>query len=153
LAIDAHVRLLGGPEGVVHTVTPGAVEAHPVRGIGCQEPRLGTVEQARHVLSARGIPAEEPMVPEDPQIARLRAGSSPSLLQRFVEVEALHVLALLADLQLAEQVSDLILIEPRKREVDVGRRLQIGDQTRQELLVPGAADLVERQPEESRLFH
>jgi hypothetical protein len=153
LAIHAHVRLLGGTEGVVHAVAPGAVEAHPVGRIRGQELRLGSIEEARHVLGVGCIPAEQAMVPEDPEIAELGAGCPPRLLQGFVEVEALHVLALLADFELSEQVPDLVLTEAREREVDVGCRLQVREQTCQELLVPGAADLVQCEAEEACLFH
>ena len=53
------------------------------------------------------------MVPELPEIAGLRARCPSRLLERLVEVEALHVLALLADFELAEQVPDLVLAEAR----------------------------------------
>jgi hypothetical protein len=61
--------------------------------------------------------------------------------------------ALLADLELSEQVSDLVLAEAREGEVDIRHSLQVRDQTCEELFVPGAGDLVEREPEEARLFH
>jgi hypothetical protein len=62
------------------------------------------------------------------------------------------VLALLADFELSEQVRDLVLVEAREGEVDVKRRLEVSNQTGQELLVPGPADLVQRQPQEPCLF-
>jgi hypothetical protein len=65
------------------------------------------------------------MVAEDPEIAGLGPRSPTRFLQRIVKVEALHVLALLADLQLSEQVPDLVLTEAGEREVDVGRCLQV----------------------------
>jgi hypothetical protein len=92
------VRRFRWPQGGVHAVAPGAVEAHPVGGIGRQELRLGTIEQAPNLLSARRIAAQEPMIPERPEIAGLGPGCPPRLLQGLVEVEALHALALLADL-------------------------------------------------------
>src|SRR5664280_3663040 len=152
LAIDAHVRLLRGSEGVVHAVAPGAVEADAVSGIGRQELRLGAVEQPCHVSGARGIPTQEPVVAEDPEIAGLRARSPPRFLQRLVKVEALDVLALLAGLKLSEQILHLVLTEPRERQVDVGSRLQVSEEAGEELLVPGAADLVEGETEEPSLL-
>ncbi len=98
LATDPHVRLLGGPKRVVHAVTPGPVEAHPVRGIGRQELRLGATEQAGYILGPRRVAAQEAVIPELPEIASFRPGCPPRFLERIVEVEALHLLALLADL-------------------------------------------------------
>jgi hypothetical protein len=62
------------------------------------------------------------------------------------------VLALLADFELSEQVSDLVLAEAREGEVDIRHSLQVRDQTCEELLVPRPADLVQRQPQEPCLF-
>jgi hypothetical protein len=99
LAIGPHVRLLGWPEGFVHAVAPRAVEAHSVRGIGGQELRLGTIEETHHILGARRIAAQEPMLLERPQIAGLRAGCPARLFQCLVEVERLRPFALLAGLE------------------------------------------------------
>ena len=93
------------------------------------------------------------MIPERPEIAGFRAGCPPRLLQGFVEVERLHVLALLAHFEAPEQVAHLVLAEAREREVDVGRGLQVSEETGQEGIVPGTGDLVERQPEEPSLLH
>jgi hypothetical protein len=111
VAIHAHVRLLGGSKRVVHAVAPGAVEADAIGGIRGEELRLGTVEEASHIVGLGRVPAQQPVVPEHPEIPGLRPGCPPRLLQGLVEVEALHVLALLADLELSEQVSDLVLAE------------------------------------------
>jgi hypothetical protein len=124
VAIHAHVCLLGGTEGVVHPVAPRAIEADPVWRISRQEPRLGAVEEVGYIVGLGRVSALKPMVAELPEVAGLRAGCPSRLLERIVEVEALHVLALLTDLQLAEQVPDLVLAEARERQVDVGRRLR-----------------------------
>jgi hypothetical protein len=92
------------------------------------------------------------MIPERPEIAELRPRCPARLLQRLVEVEALRVLALLADLELSEQVSDLVLAEAREREVDVGRCPEVSEEPGEEGIVPGPADLVQREPQEARLF-
>ena len=57
------------------------------------------VEEPGHVLGARGVPAQQAMLAELPEIAGLRPGCPARLLQRLVEVERLLPLALLADLQ------------------------------------------------------
>jgi hypothetical protein len=98
-AIDPHVRLLGGTQRVVHAVAPTAIEAHPVRRIGRQEPRCSTVEQARHVVGLGRVPAEQAVIAELPEVAGLRARCPTRFLQGLVKVEALHVLALLAGLE------------------------------------------------------
>src|SRR5450759_2167566 len=152
LATGPHVRLLGGTAGVVHAVAPGAVEAHPVGSISRCELGLGAVEEARDGLCPGAVSAEQAMIPELPKIAGLRAGCPPRFLERLVELAALPVLALLADFKLSEQVSDLVLTEAGEREIDVGRRLKVREQPGQELLVPGARDLVQGEPEEASLL-
>jgi len=52
------------------------------------------------------------VVPELPEIAGLRAWCPARFLHRLVEVEAFHVLALLADLEVPEQILHLVLAEP-----------------------------------------
>jgi hypothetical protein len=90
---------------------------------------------------------------ELPEITGLRARCPTRFLQRLVKVEALHVLALLAYLQAPEQVPDLVLAEAREREVDVGHRLEVSEETCEECVIPTPRDLVEREPEEPGLFH
>jgi hypothetical protein len=90
---------------------------------------------------------------ELPEIAGLRAGCPPRFLERIVEVEALHMLALLAGLQAPEQILHLVLPEAREREVEIRRRLEVGEETGEQSVVPGARDPVQRQSEEPRLFH
>ncbi len=68
-------------------------------------------------------------------------------------VKALHVFTLLAGFERSKQVPHLVVPEAREREVEVRRRLKVGEEPGEELLVPGATDLVERQPEQPRLFH
>jgi len=92
------------------------------------------------------------VVPELPEIAGLRAGCPPCLLQRIIEVERLGTLAPLADLEAPEQLLHLVLAEAREREVDVGRRLEVGELTGKEGVVPGAGDLVEGEPKEACLL-
>jgi hypothetical protein len=119
---------------IAREVTAGAFE--PDGEDATQELRCRTVEQAGHVVGARRISAQEPVFAELPEITELRARCPRRFLQRLVKVEALHVLALLAYLQAPEQVPDLVLAEAREREVEVRRRLQVGQESSEELLVP-----------------
>ena len=93
------------------------------------------------------------MVAEDPEIAGLRPRCPARLFEGLVEVEALRPFALLTGLETPEQVLDLALAEPREREVEVGRRPEISEEPGEEGVVPGPADLVERQAQEARLLH
>jgi len=92
------------------------------------------------------------MVAELPEIAGLRPRCSPRFLERIVEVEALHVLALLACFERAEQILHLVITEAAEREVDVRYRLQVSEEPGEEGVVPGARDLVQGEPEESSLL-
>ena len=55
--LPAHVRLLGWSESVVHAVAPGTIEAHPIRGIGSEEPRCGAIEESGHGVGVSGVAA------------------------------------------------------------------------------------------------
>jgi len=136
LASGAHVRLLGRTQRVVHAVAPAAIEGDPVGGIGQQEPRLGTIEQAGHVVGIRAVAAQQALVAEDPELARLRARRAGRGLEGGVEIEALDLLALLAGLERAEQVADLVLAEARQRQIDLGPGLQVGQEPGQEGVIP-----------------
>src|SRR5450759_526312 len=153
LAIDPHVRLLCGPKGVVHAVAPAAIERDALGGIGRQELGCGAIEEAGHVVGIRAVCAQQSMVAQDPEIARLGARRAGRFLERGVEVEALHLFALLAGFERAQQLPDLVLPEAREREVELWGRPEIGEETREEGIVPGARDLVQREPEESGLVH
>jgi hypothetical protein len=111
VVIGPHVGRLRGTQRVVHAIAPRAIEADAIRGIGRQEGRRLAVEQARHVVGVRRVPAQEAMVPERPEITGLRAGCPARLLQRLVEVERLCPFPLLAGLQRSQQLLDLILAE------------------------------------------
>ncbi len=89
------------------------------------------------------------MVAQRPQLATLGACGRTCGLQRGVEVEGLRAVALLAVIQALEQRRDLVFSEAGERQVD--RRLQLGEQTREEFLVERAGDLVQRDVEEARL--
>jgi len=93
------------------------------------------------------------VIPERPEIAGLRPRCPPRLFERFVEVEALHVLALLAGLERSQQLLHLVLAEARERDVKLRGRLELCQQAGQERVVPGPRDLVQREPQEARLFH
>ena len=92
------------------------------------------------------------MVPELPEIAGFRARCPPRLRQRLIEVKRLGTLPPLADLEAAEQLLHLVLGEAREREVDVGRRLEVGEQPGEEGVVPGPRELVQGEPEEPGLL-
>ena len=153
LAIDPHVRPLGGTQGVVHAVTPGSVVADPVWRIGREQLGFRAVAQARHGLGIGGVTAGEPMVAQDPEITRLRARGASGLFECLVEIEALDLLALLADFERAQQILDLVLAEARQRQVDVGAGLQVGQQTGEESVIPGARDPIEREVQEACLLY
>ena len=72
--------------------------------------------------------------------------------QALLEIERLGTLALLPGLQALEQIAHLVLVEAREGEVEIGRRLELGEQAGEELLVPRPRDLVQREPEESGLL-
>ena len=72
------------------------------------------------------VAAKEPVLSEDPQIAGLRPRGPPRLLQCLVEVERLRPFALLAGLQGAQQIGDLVLAEAGQGQVDLGAGLEIG---------------------------
>jgi len=92
------------------------------------------------------------VVPELPEIAGFRARCPPRLRQRLIEVKRLGTLPPLADLEAAEQLLHLVLGEAREREVDVGRRLEVGEQPGEEGVVPGPRELVQGEPEEPGLL-
>ena len=78
-AIAHHVRLRRSrrartPAAVVHAVAPGRVELHPVGRVGREERRRRPVEQPRDVVGVRGVAAQEPVVAEHVQLARLDVG-------------------------------------------------------------------------------
>jgi hypothetical protein len=55
-----------------------------------------------------------------------------------VEIEFLDPFLLLSGLQAPEQVADLLLCEPREGQVVLATGLQVGKESREEPLVPGA---------------
>ena len=79
-------------------------------------------------------------------------GSCVRLLQRGVEVEVLDALALLALLQRPEQLVELVLLEAGEREVDAVDGLEVGEQAGEQLVVPGAADLVQGEVQQAGLL-
>jgi len=89
---------------------------------------------------------------ERPQVARLGAGLLRCRIECSLEVERLRSFAALADIQRSQQVRNLVLAEAREREVEVRRRLQVGQESSEELLVSRTRDLVEGEPEEPGLF-
>jgi hypothetical protein len=66
-----HVRLFGRPELVVHAVAPGRIERHPIGRIRSEEGWLGAVEQARDRVGIGGVAAQQAMLAQEPQVARL----------------------------------------------------------------------------------
>ena len=76
-----HVRLLGAGHDapaldplarpVVHAVAPGLVELDAVRRVGREEGRRRPVEEARHVVGVRRVAAQDPVVAQAPELARL----------------------------------------------------------------------------------
>ena len=93
------------------------------------------------------------MLPELPEITRLRPRSAGGCLERFVEIERFGAFTLLAGLDAPDRLLDCVFAETRQREVDVGRRLEVGEEPGQERLIPGPRDLVQGEAEEARLFH
>jgi hypothetical protein len=75
---------------------------------------------------------------EGPQLSWLGPRSASRLLEGGVEIEALRPFGLLSGLQAAEQVTDFVLAEAGKGEVDLGTGCQVRQEPCQELLVPGA---------------
>jgi len=152
LAIGPRVGTLGGSEAVVHVVAPRRVERHAVGGIGREQRRGGAVEQLRDIVGLHDIAAQQAVVTQAPQVTGLGAWGTPGFLECRLEVERFRPVALLAGLQLPEQVLHRVLVEARQREVEIRARPEVREQARQELVVPGAADLVEREPQEPRLL-
>jgi hypothetical protein len=110
----AHGRLLGWSEGVVHPVAPGSVVADAIRRIGRQQARFRAIEQSRYGVWIGGVAAQESMVAENPQIAELGPRGAGRLRQGLIEIEALDSFALLADLERAPQIGDLVFPEARQ---------------------------------------
>ncbi len=76
-----HVRLLGAGHDapaldplarpVVDAVAPGLVELDAVRRVGREQRRRRPVEEPRDVVGARRVAAQDPVVAEAPELARL----------------------------------------------------------------------------------
>ena len=111
---------------------------------------LLAVEHAGEVLGLGGVPAEQTMVTEEPEVTRLGPWLPGRGFERLVEVEGLGALPLLPGIEGAQEVLQLILIEPGQGEVH--RTLELDEQAGQELLVPLAGDAVERQAQEPALL-
>jgi hypothetical protein len=73
---------------------------------------------------------------ERPEVARLRARLLRCRIERFVEVERLRPFPPLAGLERSQQVLDLVLAEPREREVEIGCALEIGEEAWREARRP-----------------
>ena len=79
-----HVRLLGAghdapaldalARAVVHAVAPGLVELDAVGRVRREQRRRRAVEEPRHVVGVRRVAAQEPMVAEHAELARLDVG-------------------------------------------------------------------------------
>ncbi len=87
-------------------------------GIGREQLGFRAIEQAGHGAWVGGVAAQEPMVAQDEEIAGLGAWRAGRLFESLPQIEALHLLALLASFKGAQQVGDLILAEAGQREVD-----------------------------------
>ena len=111
LAIDLHVRLLGGTQLVVDTIAPCRVERDAVGRVGRQEAGLRVTEQASDSIRVGGVAAEEAMVAERPQVTGLRARLPSRLLERGLQLERLGLVGPLPRLQALEEVLDLVLPE------------------------------------------
>jgi hypothetical protein len=83
------------------------------------------------------------VIAEDEQVTELRVGGACCLREGLIEIEALDSLTLLADLERAQQIGDLVFVETAQSQVDTGRRLQIGQQPSEESVAPRPRDLVE----------
>ena len=103
-------------------------------------------QHTRHDRRVRAIPAEQPVIAQQPHVTGLRPRRRLArLLDRLVEVERLRALASVAHVQRLQELRHLVLAEAGEREVYALDRLEISEQTRQQLLVPRAGDLVERE--------
>jgi hypothetical protein len=90
--------------------------------------------------------------PRAPRGRRLRPRCPSCLFEGFLEVERLGSVAPLAGLETPQQLLHLVLAEAAEREIEIGCRLQVGEEAGQEGVVPGARDLVEGEPKEPGLF-
>jgi hypothetical protein len=68
---SAHVRLLGRTEVVVDAVPPGRVQRYAVRRIGREERGFNPIEKSSNCGGIGGVAAQESMLAEDPEVARL----------------------------------------------------------------------------------
>src|ERR1035437_8034843 len=73
-AIELHVRPLGRTQAVVHAVAPGRVVADAIGRVRRKERGRRSVEQPHDVLGVGAVPAQQTMLAEDPQLARLDVG-------------------------------------------------------------------------------
>ena len=76
-------------------------------------------EQALDIGGVGGIAAEEPMLSQAPEIAWLAPRLSCRLLQRGIQIEGFRPFALLADLQAAQQIANLVVAETGPGEIHV----------------------------------
>ena len=138
MALDAHVGLLGRAEPVVQVVAPGRVEAHAVGRIRRQEPWLRAAEEPGHVVGVRRIAAQQAVVTEQPQLARLDV----RLLGWLRDVVGIGE-AGLAGTQIAEQPQEAGVVDRHLGEQFVELRL-VGGRHR--------ADRIERRQDEGLLL-
>jgi hypothetical protein len=92
------------------------------------------------------------MLAQSEEVTELGARGAAGFLQCLIKIEALDPPGLLVGLQIPQQVWDFVLAKAREREVDLGTGLKVGQQPCEELFVPGAADLVEGEVQETRLL-
>ena len=114
---------------------------------------LAVGEQARHGARVGAVADQEAMVAQRPQLATLGACGAACGLERRLDVKpGLGPLALLTHVEALEELAQLVLREPRERQVDVLDRPQVGEHPRQQLLVPRTRDPVEGEVEHAGLL-
>jgi hypothetical protein len=119
-------------------LTAVVAERDVVGRIGEDQAGTPAGQDPLQILGPRGISDQEAMLTQGPELAGLRPRSAGGVPQSRVEVEVLESLALLAGVEPAEQVANFIVPKPREAEVDTRAGLQVGQQTSQKPLVPGA---------------
>lgn len=133
-----HGMPVRGPSSAGLIRPTAATPTDPGNGSGYRLPRLLAALVAGMLLL--GVPAVVDVPPSSssrhPNPGPASPRRPPRLRQPLVAVERLGALALLRGLEAPEQVFHLVLAEAREREVEVGRRLEVSQETGEEGVVP-----------------
>lgn len=115
----------------------GGLEGDVVGRVGEHQVRALAVHEHRDIVCVGGVPADEPVPADGPDVPALDEGGG---LERFREVEA--VVGDLVIVEGANHLGDFVIVEAGELGIIIGR-VQVGDEQGQLGLVLVAADLVQ----------